>query len=98
MTDAPALEAVRLFVSGRVQGVWFRGWVIESAQRLGLRGWVRNRSDGRVEVLLVGPAAHVEAMAAACRDGPRAARVARVERVAAEAREAGAGFAQRPTL
>jgi hypothetical protein len=48
--------------------------------------------------LLVGLAALVEAMAAACRDGPRAARVARVERVVAEAREAGAGFAQRPTL
>lgn len=37
-------------VSGRVQGVWFRGWVQEQAHELGLTGWVRNRRDGTVEL------------------------------------------------
>ena len=56
-------RTVRVFVSGRVQGVWFRGWTCEQARRLGLSGWVRNRVDGRVEV----PA---EAVTSVCLGGP----------------------------
>lgn len=74
--------AVRVLISGRVQGVWFRGWTIETAKANGVRGWVRNRRDGRVEALLIGPAGAVEAVIHACHQGPPAARVDEVERLA----------------
>ena len=41
-----------VFVSGRVQGVWFRAWTEQQARQLGLSGWVRNLNDGRVEVVI----------------------------------------------
>mgnify|MGYP001160173701 CR=1 FL=1 len=69
----------RLFVSGRVQGVAFRWCAVEEATRLGLRGWVRNRRDGRVEALAEGSPAQVDAFQAWCRTGPPSARVERVE-------------------
>jgi acylphosphatase len=89
--------AVRVLISGRVQGVWYRGWTVETAAAKRLRGWVRNRRDGRVEALFIGPEADVEAMIATCRDGPPMARVERVERVPAE-NDGSVGFRQLPTL
>lgn len=68
-------KAVRARIHGRVQGVWYRGWTMETAVRLGLNGWVRNRADGTVEALFAGPADAVDRMLAACREGPPAARV-----------------------
>ena len=97
MTGGPAVKAVRLFIAGRVQGVWFRGWAVDTARKLGVRGWVRNRRDGRVEVLVCGGGAAIDAMIAACREGPPAAHVAHVEQSAAGASAAGASFEQRPT-
>ncbi|MBI3710095.1 MAG: acylphosphatase [Proteobacteria bacterium] len=88
--------AARVMITGQVQGVWYRGWTIDNAQRRGLRGWVRNRRDGAVEALFIGPASAVEAMIAACRTGPTAARVAAVERFPAED-DGASGFTQRPT-
>ena len=86
----------RLIVTGRVQGVWFRGWTVDQAQALGVDGWVRNRRDGSVEILVGGPEAAVEALIARCREGPPAARVEHVE--VEEADEAVLpGFEQRPT-
>ncbi len=70
-----AATAVRVRIQGRVQGVWFRGWVAREAGARGLRGWVRNRFDGTVEALFAGPAAAVDDMVAACRTGPPAAMV-----------------------
>ena len=67
--------AVRVLIQGRVQGVWFRGWVAREAGARGLGGWVRNRFDGAVEALFAGPAAAVDDMVAACRTGPPAAMV-----------------------
>jgi acylphosphatase len=69
----------RVIVTGRVQGVGYRAWAIRAATELGLRGWVRNRPDGTVEALAMGPAPAVEAFVAACRRGPAAARVTAVE-------------------
>lgn len=70
--------ARKIRVTGRVQGVWFRGWTVDAATSLGLRGWVRNRRDGSVEALLIGPEAAVHEMIQRCQEGPSTARVDRV--------------------
>ena len=73
-----ALQA-RLTISGRVQGVGYRDWAMTTARRLGLAGWVRNRSDGAVEALIVGDDQAVGEMIDACRRGPTMARVDNVD-------------------
>ena len=67
--------ARRVRVSGRVQGVFFRAWTREQAQRLGVAGWVRNCADGSVEALVEGKESAIEEMIAAMRLGPPAASV-----------------------
>ncbi|SFG50232.1 acylphosphatase [Palleronia marisminoris] len=67
--------ARHVHVTGRVQGVGYRAWTRDEAQRLGLGGWVRNREDGSVEILLEGPEPAVAEMIQRLRDGPFAARV-----------------------
>jgi acylphosphatase len=69
----------RVVVHGRVQGVWFRGSTVERAREVGVNGWVRNRPDGTVEAVFEGSAAQVTEMVEYCREGPRWARVDRVE-------------------
>lgn len=71
-------RCVRIRISGRVQGVWFRGWTVDQAVELGLDGWVRNRRDGTVEAVFSGPGAVVDEMVRRCHDGPSAARVEKV--------------------
>jgi acylphosphatase len=71
---------IRLRVSGRVQGIWFRGWTREQALQLGLAGFAKNLADGSVEVLAEGPRGALDALEAACRRGPSSARVAQVTR------------------
>jgi len=71
--------AIRAVIRGRVQGVWFRAWTKEEAEKRGLAGRVRNMPDGSVEVEFAGPRAAIEDMLAACREGPRAARVDHIE-------------------
>ena len=90
------MKAVRLRLHGRVQGVAYRAWSAQRATALGLDGWVRNRADGTVELALSGPDEAVDAMVAACRRGPRAAEVARID-VAEEAEAIASGFRQLPT-
>ncbi len=68
-------------VSGRVQGVGFRWWTRRTAEEIGVRGTVRNRRDGTVEVHVAGPAGAVEEMASWLEKGPRGARVQDVESV-----------------
>jgi len=68
-----------VWVSGRVQGVWFRGSTEDRARELGLGGWVRNLPDGRVEAVFEGDPDAVERAVAFVRRGPPAARVADVE-------------------
>jgi acylphosphatase len=90
------MPAVRLVISGRVQGVGFRAFVERQAHRHGVRGWVRNRRDGTVEALLIGDARAIGEMEAACRRGPSMATVTALERVDA-ADDGSDGFEARPT-
>jgi len=61
---------VRMTITGRVQGVFFRDSCQQTARRLGVNGWVRNRADGSVEVAAEGDDGAVGALAAWCREGP----------------------------
>jgi acylphosphatase len=69
----------RVLVSGRVQGVGFRQHCAAVARGAGVAGWVRNRRDGRVEVVLEGPADRVAQVVSWCRRGPTLAEVEAVE-------------------
>jgi len=73
------VRRVRILVSGRVQGVFFRASCARRARTLGLGGSVRNMPDGRVEAVFEGPSEDVEAMVTWCRTGPEHARVDEVE-------------------
>lgn len=73
------MRCLHCWVSGRVQGVFFRAATREQALRLGLRGWVRNLRDGRVEVLACGEAAALEGLQRWLGEGPEMALVQRVE-------------------
>lgn len=90
------MAAARFLVSGIVQGVAFRAYTRAQANALDLRGYARNLSDGRVEVLAVGDAAAIERLAEWLQHGPPLARVDAVvrevvEETATEA-ETGVGF------
>ncbi len=74
-----AVARRHVWVSGRVQGVWFRDGCAREAAALGVTGWVRNLADGRVEGVFEGEEGAVEAVVAWCRTGPPRAHVARVE-------------------
>jgi acylphosphatase len=74
----------RVVVHGDVQGVFFRDSTREEASRRGVAGWVTNRPDGAVEAVFEGDPEAVEALVAFCREGPRRARVDRVEESAEE--------------
>ena len=86
----------KLSIHGLVQGVFYRGWSVDTARALGLSGWVRNRRDGSVEMLVAGDDGAVDRMIERCREGPPAARVDRID-VEESAEEAPAGFESRPT-
>ena len=68
-------KTVHVRITGRVQGVWFRAWTMETAKSLSLSGWVRNRRDGSVEAVFSGPEKNVDEMLIRCRQGPPLARV-----------------------
>jgi len=73
------LVHVRIF--GRVQGVGFRAWTERQAEKLNLSGWVRNRSDGSVEVMAEGENQEVDFFLTLCQKGPLFAKVMRIEPV-----------------
>lgn len=74
-------ERVRahVYVSGTVQGVFFRATTRDTARERGVDGWVRNRSDGRVETVFEGPRGAVEGMVEFCQEGSPAASVEAVD-------------------
>lgn len=86
----------KLRIEGRVQGVSYRAWAVETARTLRLSGWVRNRRDGSVEALVIGEAKAVESFVGLCHRGPPAARVTKVAESVAEV-EAVKGFRCLPT-
>lgn len=92
------MNVLHLLIAGRVQGVSYRASMAERARALGVRGWVRNLSDGRVEALVQAEPAVLDALLAWCRRGPPAARVDDVQAQPASG-DAGmpAGFETRPT-
>lgn len=84
--------AAQFVVTGRVQGVFFRASTQAQAERLGLRGYAGNRSDGGVDVLVAGAADAVETLASWLRTGPAMAKVESVERNAADPADAPRDF------
>ena len=96
------MRVVRLTIRGQVQGVGYRAFVEDEAIARGLKGWVRNRRDGAVEAVIGGEPQEVDAMIAACRHGPRSARVDTIEiaeagEKALAARRPGEDFSMLPT-
>ncbi len=90
------IETVRLRITGRVQGVGYRLWMARTVASLGLRGWVRNRTDGSVEALVTGAPEAIAAMIEASRKGPPGARVTDVT-VTPDQDDGSVGFLARPT-
>ncbi|MBX4892393.1 acylphosphatase [Rhizobium bangladeshense] len=72
-------KAVRVRISGRVQGVGFRMWTRGEASRLGVTGWVRNEADGSVAALVAGSDSAISTMIERLRSGPAGASVSGVE-------------------
>jgi len=70
---------MHVYASGMVQGVFFRAETAEIAERLGLSGWVRNLTDGRVEALFEGQEDKVEEVVEFCRRGPSGAHVSNLD-------------------
>lgn len=92
------IECWNAHVRGRVQGVGYRDACIRQAEALGLTGWVRNRLDGSVETLLLGPRDRLAQMVDWLRRGPPAARVEDVDVTAATPPQPLLqGFERRPT-
>ncbi|MCC6981812.1 MAG: acylphosphatase [Bauldia sp.] len=73
------MKTLHARVTGNVQGVGFRVFVVGEARKRGLHGWVRNRRDGSVELAVSGEDQAVDALIAACRKGPPGASVRSVE-------------------
>ena len=70
---------VHVFLTGRVQGVGYRAWTVRQANGLGLKGWVWNLNDGRVEALVEGPKDKVAELLKRMEDGPTTAKVEKVD-------------------
>lgn len=91
------VTTLRLKIEGAVQGVGYRFFAADEARKLGLAGWIRNRSDGSVEALVSGPTKQVERFVATCMRGPSGARVANVDMHTADP-PAEPGFRTRATV
>ncbi|OGG09051.1 hypothetical protein A2154_03385 [Candidatus Gottesmanbacteria bacterium RBG_16_43_7] len=69
------MKSVHLIISGTVQGVSFRAWTKDTADSMGITGWVRNRREGTIEINAYGTSANLEKFICQCRKGPRGSNV-----------------------
>ncbi len=97
--ETPPQEITRIHavIHGRVQGVFFRAFTQQTAHQLDLKGWVRNRTDGTVEVLAVGVKSAIQEFEKALTKGPPGARVDRVIKSVALPTEEYSHFTIKPT-
>jgi acylphosphatase len=72
-------KSMRLYLTGTVQGIFFRQFVKENADKNGVKGYVRNLEDGRVEIFLEGDMEKVNAVSLLCKKGPQHARIRNAE-------------------
>lgn len=97
MSEESDLTHLRIRITGFVQAVGYRNYAIGQAKRLGLDGWIRNRSDGTVEALISGPTKPVEELIGLMAKGPHGSRVENFELHKAEP-PAEKGFHRRPSV
>lgn len=71
-------KSIRLYIEGTVQGIFFRNFIKENAERYNVKGFTRNLEDGRVEVFLEGEADKVNIMIELCKKGPRHSQIKKV--------------------
>ena len=90
--------AHHIYISGKVQAVYYRKWSVENATSLGLQGWVRNLKDGRVEAWLQGDLSKIEEMIQRFHQGPERAKVTSVETIIEEDDTSLTGFKKKATL
>jgi acylphosphatase len=72
-------KSIRLYISGTVQGVFYRSFVKEKAEKLNVKGFVRNLEDGRVEIFLEGNPEEIKKMKELCKKGPKHSMIKNVE-------------------
>ena len=72
-------KSIRLYINGTVQGVFYRGFVKENAEKNNVKGFVRNLEDGRVEVFLEGDIDSVDKMIELCKKGPKHSQIKNIE-------------------
>ncbi len=72
-------KAIRLYITGTVQGVFFRSFIKENAERYNVKGFVRNLEDGRVEVFIEGNSEDINKMIDVCKKGPKHSQIRKVE-------------------
>lgn len=72
-------KSVRVYITGTVQDVFFRSFIKENAEKVGVRGFVRNLEDGRVEIFIEGKTDDVNKMIEICKKGPKHAQIKNVE-------------------
>lgn len=91
-----ARSAFLITVTGQVQGVGFRAFILRRATALGLDGWVRNRRDGSVEITVIGETTAVDALLEQAAEGPAGAKIEEVA-LRGATDDGTTGFHQRPT-
>lgn len=72
-------KSVRICITGVVQGVFFRAFVNDNAEKNNVKGFARNLQDGRIEIFLEGDASDVNAMIELCKQGPKHSQIKNVE-------------------
>ncbi|BBN18832.1 acylphosphatase [Marchantia polymorpha subsp. ruderalis] len=97
MNDENLTKSVMVRIKGKVQGVFYRNWTVETAKQLGVDGWVRNNKDGSVEAVFSGKSAAVDSLLEKCEAGPPAAKVSNVEATPYK-EDVPKGFERRPTI